>query len=152
MSNKPSLDIILSVVENKIKEQYDEYKFHISKASNIMGVAGILIGVLISLYKYIPIKSMFCFVLGLLLFVVTAITCIGIFYPSKLVKGFKPSYLSENFMFCSPEKTKEHLLSAYLTSYQTNDIIIKEKNNMVIFSILTLIGGLILLILSVLIN
>jgi len=152
MSNKPSLDIILSIVKNKIKEQYDEYKFHISKASNIINVAGILIGILISFYKYIPIKSMFCFALGLFLFVITVIISICIFYPSKLIKGFKPSYLAENFMFCSPEETKEYLISAYLESYRVNDIVIKRKNKMVIISVVTLVLGLILLILSVLVN
>ncbi|ODS40781.1 hypothetical protein BEH94_10885 [Candidatus Altiarchaeales archaeon WOR_SM1_SCG] len=147
-----TLDLIYHETKDQLKNQFQALENLNTKASIILGFVAVLLGIIFT-NKPIMACHRYCFfIMALILFFISLFSAFFAYKVEDYRLGPDPDALYEHYRTDESDEVKEQVIVNFIESFKENQKRIGKRADRVNVSIFTLCIGLILFVISKLIN
>ena len=144
-----TLELIYNEVKDRLNTQFQSLDGLNTKASVIIGFVGVIIGISLQLYSQ---SNSYLFGSCMTLFMISIFFSFSAYKIKSYRRDPEPGPLRDEYLTTDDKTVKEQLIANFIESFEENKTKIAEKVKYINYSIILLLVGLIVLILSVIVG
>jgi hypothetical protein len=144
-----TLELIYNEVRDALNMQFQSMEGLNTKASVIIGFAGVIIGISLQLYSQ---SNSYLFGSCMTLFMISIFLSFSAYKVKDYKRAPKPRELTVKYLNEDEKKVKKQLIDYFIQSFEDNKTKIEEKVKYINYSLIFLFLGLIVLISSILVG